>query len=332
MKNLLSLVAVLALALALPAQRPGGGTGGQGGGGGGYGGCPPAAYPAPAPAPAPGPGPTPAPGPAPGPGGGVTPGSPSGGTTPASGRGGTTPRGAGGRGVRGPYRGGKKTRMSSEQSFWLGAVTLPWEGTFLPRDGGEGYDGREMTIEQAVAARDAKNGWKMKQLPTIVFVYDPSKKDHMKSLAKVSGDKKFISASRYFNLFRVDVRTIKDKKTRKGLGQPTFMVFKANGDKVASVAKATSFKPFTKSFGKVFESDFAKSLDSAVASMGAVIARRAWAEDEIRRHETVLFDPVTGKVQQNIKLAIAKYKKELRNLKLHESILVRLQRGALVTR
>lgn len=222
--------------------------------------------------------------------------------------------------------------MSSEQSYWLGAVTLPWEGTFLPRDGGDGYDGREMTIDQAVAARGAKKGWKLKELPTIVFVYDPSKKNHMKSLSKVSGDKKFISASHYFNLFRVDVRTIQDKKIRKGLKDATFMVFKANGKKVATLKKAMSFKPFKKPFTKLFESDFNKPLDSALSSMGAVLARRAWVEDEIRRHETVLFDPVTGKVQQNIKDRIAEYKKELKNLKLHEEILVRLQRGALASK
>ena len=334
-KNLLFVMAVLGLALVLPAQGRGSGGGAAGGGGGsggsGYGGCPPPPAPAPAPASPAGSGltGTPVSTPTATPGGGVTPGSPAGGTTPASGRGGVTPRGAGaGRGSRGPYRGGKKVRMSSEQSFWIGAVTLPWEGTFLPRGGAEGYDGRELTVEESVASRDAKNSWKMKPLPTIVFVYDPSDKGDLKTLAKVSGDKKFISASHYFNLFRVDVRTIKNPKVRKSLKQATFMVFNANGEKVAAVTKASSFKPFTRSFQKVFDADFAKPLDGAVTSMGAVIARRAWVDDEIRRHETVLVDPVTGKIQQNIKAAIAAYKKERKSLDLQEAILVRLQRGA----
>ena len=337
-KSLLFGMAVLALALVSPAQGRGGGGGGTAGGGSGgsgYGGCPPPASPAPAPAPASAPsagsGLTATPGSTPtaGPGGGVTPGSPAGGSTPTPGRGGVTPRGAGaGRGSRGPYRGGKKVRISSEQSFWIGAVTLPWEGTFLPQGGAEGYDGRELTVEESVASRDAKSGWKMKSLPTIVFVYDPSDKGDMKSLAKVSSDKKFISASHYFNLFRVDVRTIKNPKVRKSLKQATFMVFNANGEKVAAVTKPSSFKSFTRPFRKVFDSDFAKPLDGAVTSMGAVIARRAWVDDEIRRHETVLVDPVTGKIQQNIKAAIAAYKKERKSLDLHEAILVRLQRGA----
>ena len=183
-----------------------------------------------------------------------------------------------------------------------------------------------MTVEQAVADK----GWKMKKLPTIVFLYDPADKSHLKSLAKVSSDKTFISASHYFNLFRVDVRTIEDKKMRRKLKEPTFVIFKANGKKVASVKKAMSIKPLQKSLSRVFEADFGKPLTNATAAMGAVLARKAWVEDEIRRHETVLFDPVTGKLQQNIKKAIADYKKELKDLDMHKSILTRLASGALV--
>jgi len=210
-------------------------------------------------------------------------------------------------------------------------VTLPWEGTFLPRGGGDGYDGREMTIEQAVASRGKAAGWKMKRLPTIVLVYDPSNKNHMKSLGKVSSDKTFVSASRYFNLFRVDVRTIQDKKVRRRLKEATFIMFQADGTKVASVKKPMSVKPMTKSLDKVFVADFGKSLKTAAASMGAVLARKAWVEDEIRRHETVLFDPITGKLQQNIRAAIANYKKELKDLAVHEAILTRLQAGSIVS-
>jgi len=97
------------------------------------------------------------------------------------------------------------------------------------------------------------------------------------------------------------------------------------------VKKPMSVKPMTKSLDKVFVADFGKSLKTAAASMGAVLARKAWVEDEIRRHETVLFDPITGKLQQNIRAAIANYKKELKDLAVHEAILTRLQAGSIVS-
>ena len=184
-----------------------------------------------------------------------------------------------------------------------------------------------MALEQAIKNRKA---WKIKDRPTIVLLYDPSKKDHMKSLSKVSKDRSFVSASHYFNLLRIDVRTINDRKVRKGIGKDAmYVLFQANGDRVAAVKKPMSGKPFTKHFDKIMLSDFGKSRQKCIASMGAVLAREAWVEDEIKRHETVLIDPLSGKVQENIKKAIADYRKELKDLKLHQDILVRLRQGAL---
>ncbi len=241
--------------------------------------------------------------------------------------GGVTPGGRGvGRGGRTPYV-GKKVRLSAEQSYWLGAVTLPWEGTFLPTGGGDGYDGREMTIEEAVTHG---RGWKKDELPTIVFVYDPSSKAHMKSLTKVSQDARFVSASHYFNLFRVDARTIKDRRLKRKVKEPTFFLFRANGASAGVVKKAMSYKQLQRPVSGIFQEDFAKSEEEALASMSAVLARRSWVEDEIRRYETVLFDPVTGKLQPGVKDRIAKYKEELKDLRKHEKMLTRLRSGALV--
>jgi len=215
----------------------------------------------------------------------------------------------------------KKVRFSAEQRYWLGAVKLPWEGRFLPEQGGQGYDSTEMSIEDAVSSR---GGWRKENptLPTIVCVYDPSSSVHMTDLLKVSEDRKFVSAARYFHLVRVDVRSIRDDGRWGGLKRAAFLVFGRDGKPAGIVRVAEGYRAFRAPFERVFRADFRRSADQAVRDMGAVLARRAWVEAEIEQQAGMLCDPISGELRPRVRDRIAVRKAELRSLKQHEAKLL----------
>lgn len=305
MNKLTYLVFLLAIAMVaadMPAQ--------------GYGGCPvPAPGPAPAPAPAlvPSPGPGPAPGPTPGPGPGVTPGP--GGYTPsgggATGRGGTGGASPAGRFGGGSASRGKKVKVSGgEASYWLGAVTLPWIGAALPKHAvRDGYGGTEASFDEAVGGAGGEQAWKLKSLPSLVLVYDPTSKTHMKSVLDLEKNRDFAVATHFFNLVRVDVRSIGLDEHKKEMGETVqVLVYDSKGLRTKTLADPKSAEVLLKAMEPIFISDFGRRMETAIAGMGTVLARKAWVEDEIKRHETVVICPDCGKKQ----ITVADRLKELR--------------------
>jgi hypothetical protein len=195
----------------------------------------------------------------------------------------------------------------------------------LKVSGEEGYGDRELTMDEAVA----RGGWAKRKLPTLVFVYDPSEKNDMAALQAISADSDFVAASHFFNLVRLDRRSVKDKDLAKSLGEDHgFVSYRANGTRIGDAKKARTAKDVLKIMSPAFEKDFVTSMDSSVALMRAVLARRAFLEDEIKRHEAVVICPVTGITQHDVKEELVGFRKELGDLKIHEERLTTLSREA----
>lgn len=262
--------------------------------------------------------------------GGTTPVSPvgTGGVTPGRGLGG--PNGGGGRGGVTP-RGGKKGKFSREQEFWLGVITLPWVGTFLPKGGEAGYAATELTLDEAVKGLGGAHAWKLQKRPTIVLAYDPSQPAHMKIVGAVEKNADLKVAARYFNLLRIDVRMVTGKKS---LPDPTkdvtFYVYRANGTRVASVKSPTDVTALLKAIEPVFISDYENPASNAIAAMGAILARRTFVADEITRHELVVICPDCGKRNITVADRLAELRKEDQDLTARMDQLVKVRSGALV--
>ncbi len=323
----------------------GGSASGGGGSSGGYAGCPaPAPSPSPAPAPAPSPSPSPSPAPTPGPGpGGATPGVGPGGATPGfAGAGAATPGGAptagpagGGRG--GPGRGGatpnlgKKGRFSNEQNYWLGVLKMPWDGTFLPKGNNEaGYAGTQLSVDDAIRGKGGAGAWKLKKRPTIVFVYDPSEREHAKAAHDVEAFHDMKVAANYFNLVRLDVRTIEDKALlAEAANKPLFLLYGSSGERVSAVkAPKDAGRDVYKAVSPLLEAEYGMSAGEAVAKMGVILARQAWVKDEIKRHEAVVICPDCGKKNDSVCTSLEGLRKELKDLEANKEASARVKDGA----
>lgn len=284
----------------------------------------PAAAPAPAPGPSPGPGPAPGATPGPGPSGGITPGPAGGGSTPGvGGRGGAT-------GGRPGYGGLRKPKFSSDQTYWLGAIETPWEAAFLPVDAREGYAGSELSLDDAVAGQGGSSAWKLEKMPTLVAVYDPSKRAHMRVMGDLDKDRDFKAASPFFNLERIDVRTVKDDAFKKSYSKDvTLVVYRANGERAGEVTMSTrrSVDSLMKIFDEVFSQDHGMDRVDAVSQMGRILAREAWVKDAVKRYEAVVICPDCGAPREEHQTELRKFQKELRELKASKDGLTKVRAG-----
>lgn len=253
-------------------------------------------------------------------GGGGTAGGPNGGGgVGRGGRGGITPRG------------GKKGKFSTEQEFWLGVITLPWDGTFLPKGGEAGYAGTELTLDEAVKGQGGANAWKLLKRPTLVMAYDPSQPAHLKTAGAIEKDADLKVAAGYFNLKRIDVRSVTGKKSLPEPGKDiVFYVYRANGERVATVKAPTDIKEVMKAIEPVFVSDYENPASNAIKEMGALVARRAWVADEIKRHETVVICPDCGKRNITVADRLVELRKEDKDLVAKMDLLAKVRPGALV--
>ncbi|MSR74816.1 MAG: hypothetical protein EXS14_05015 [Planctomycetes bacterium] len=173
----------------------------------------------------------------------------------------------------------------------------------------DGYGGSEASFDEAVGGAGGEQAWKLRALPSLVLVYDPTSKPHMKCVLDLEKSRDFAVASHFFNLVRVDVRTVVVAEHKADLGEGVqVLVYDAAGLRTKTVSDPKSAEALLKVMEPIFISDFGRRMDSAVAGMGAVLARKVWVEDEIRRHETVVICPDCGKKQ----VSIADKLKELR--------------------
>jgi hypothetical protein len=184
-----------------------------------------------------------------------------------------------------------------------------------------------------VKGEGGPGAWKLKPLPTIVLVYDPSKKDHIKAAFDAENNKEFKIAASYFNLVRIDSRTITNKRSVAELGGvPTFYIYRATAERVAVVKAPEDGQVLVKALDPVFEQDFGVPASNAISAMGTVLARKSWIDDEIRRHEAVVICPDCGKKNITVQERLAELRKELGELKAREGQFATVRPGVLVSK
>lgn len=273
------------------------------------------------PATQPAPSPAPAPTPAPVPGGGNTlPG----GTTPKHGaRGGTTPGTGRGHGMGRPRVG--RLKVDRMTRAMLGAVRLEWQAGFLPKNSTNGYDGSEYSIDEAVKGFGGDSAWALEDKPTLVMVYDPSRSDDMIFITNLDDDRSFVAASYYFNLIRVDVRSITDDEKKKKLKKGhQLLVYDAAGKRTNVIKGKASPNSVVKKLQKRIEADYGRSGRLAISEMESVLARKAVLKSQLKIQEGKLIDPETGRTNQRAEDRIRLFRRELKGLKNEErDLLVR---------
>jgi hypothetical protein len=264
-----------------------------------------------APAPAPAPSPTPARSV----GGGTTPrgGSVGGGTTPKSPRGGTTAD-------RGQARFGN-SRFAKSKTLVEGylelAIKLPWEGSFLPSEERSGYDAGQVDIDDAVLGMGGADAWPLEDKPTLVFLYDPSRPEDLASAVRLDEDRDFCAAAAYFNLRRLDVRTIKSKKILKDYRTGgVIVVYDASGTRHSVLKGGAELYPraILKALEPVIRKDFGRPGSVAIAQMESVRARKVMLTNQLRAQEGKLFDAGTGERDQDVSDRVNRIRRELRKL------------------
>lgn len=252
---------------------------------------------------------------------------------PAGGRGGVRGGTSGGRGAPGggaPSRGGKygpyKGKTDRTSKYWLGSINLPWEGSFLPSVEKDGYAGRELGVDEAVA--NAKEGWKLADRPTMVLVYDPSQRTHVVAMGRAEDDASFVSAARFFNLVRVDVRTIRrSEEAGRYAGEAVFLVYDADGKRQARVETPRHGGELVEVMKPVIEQDYGTSASALMAKMGTLISRKAALERRMEKHQRNLFDPATGKRRPEVAAEVKKIEAEIKKLDAAQKKLLERSEG-----
>ncbi|MAG58644.1 MAG: hypothetical protein CMJ83_20335 [Planctomycetes bacterium] len=91
------------------------------------------------------------------------------------------------------------------QTLWLRDLGVTWTPAFPP-SAEPGYD-PGLDLGHALSKPAAQGGWVGRKAPSLIAVYDPGSEDHLKRLAELDGDSRFLAASRLFNTYKVDART-----------------------------------------------------------------------------------------------------------------------------
>lgn len=266
--------------------------------------------------------PAPAPRPVPKPrvrGGGVTSrGGASGGATQTPGKGhGHTP-----------------TRLKNKRSFndrttraLLGAVVLEWQAGFLPKQRRAGYESREYSIDQAVRGLGGDSAWALENRPTMVMLYDPSSTPDMLFISALDDHPRFVAASYYFNLVRVDIRTIEDddKKKKHKRGQ-RLVVYNTAGYRKSTIQGPVSAASVVKKLQAVIRDDYGRSGKEAIRDMEDVLARKAVLKNQLKLQEARLIDPRTGRRNQGVSDRLRRIRRELRAIDAERKALVARKR------
>lgn len=254
------------------------------------------------------------------------------GSTPRFGEGTAGGGTGGGFNPTGAATGGSAVRakkISKADIYWLGALGIPWHTAFLPEDAEEGYTGEELDVGRAVRGEGGESAWKLEKRPTIVTIYDPSSKQHIGNLANLETDPRFVAGSRFFNLVRVDVRSIRNKKiARKYKKGPHYLVYSAGGSLVKHLKRPPAANKLVAVVEKVIAKEFRRKPTEAINTIGRITARKGWVEDRIAANAKVVVCPDCGKKNEKAAATLAELKKELAQLEEREKEVVAYPRLA----
>ncbi len=261
----------------------------------------------------------------------MTPGpSAASGTSTAS-RGGTTSRGAPGRGPVGGYR----TRDNSEKAADLGVLELPWQGSFLPKDAAQGYDGTQLTLDAAARGEGEEGAWRLSRKPTLVMVYDPSDRVHNRIAWELERDDELKAATAFFNLVRVDLRTAADPATSFGAGFPggSFVVYRANRTRAAEIlAPNDPAREVMKALATVIAADYGIPAADGIAKMKLFAAREKVLDKELERLGSIAVSNKSASERTAAAAKSSKLREELAGIREAREHLLSVKPAALVSR
>lgn len=237
----------------------------------------------------------------PNPGSTPTPGS---GTTPTPRRGGVTSRNPGnpGRGFR-PSLGGRSNPKRARNS-WNDRINVPWRAVFPPVDGKQGYDGSVAALREGLVRPASDGGWDRDHVPSLVLVYDPSDKKHLKAIYGLERDARFNAAAWVFNCFKVDARQL-DKRKR----QLRLSVFEKDGQLVKEFGQKDlrkALRAMEAAYKVATKRDLPKVIPHLQRNVGGIAyckEKIAWLEERIVCHDC-------GKAHETPE-TIAKFKKDM---------------------
>lgn len=236
-----------------------------------------------------------------------------------SARGGTTPRPTG---RTTPAHGlGKK---NSSTRFFYGAIKLAWEGSFLPRPTTDGYEGRELDFGEAARGLGGPSRWKLRDRPTLVMVYDPSSKNDIAVVGQIDERPNFVAAAQFFNLVRVDRRSIQNKQTlepfRKGI---RFLLYHADGTPAGMVKDRGSSRKLLAGMSSVIRRDYGRNGKKLIKEMLTNTSRMAWVKKTIELNEPHLVCSCCGEKDKRVRKTIVTLHRALEDLKTKKRSLLR---------
>lgn len=218
-----------------------------------------------------------------------------------------------------------RAKKNGTARYWFGAVRLRWEGTFLPRPTGGGYESRELAFDEAVRGLGGDSSWKLKDRPTLIMVYDPSSKKDINLAGLVEQNTDFVAASKFFNLLRIDRRSIQDKKlAKKFKKEARFLLYTAKGVPAGSVRDNGTARKLIAAMKPIISKDYGTKASKAIANMATVLSRKAWIKETIRINEHNVICADCGKKDERVTGRLVKLRQALVDLKSKErGLLVR---------
>lgn len=183
-----------------------------------------------------------------------------------------------------PNFGAKKGRAAP----WLGEIRIPWKTAFVtPR---QGYDARLGDLDASL--RDG--GWGRSGRPSLVMLYDPSRKAHQNAIDALDKDTRVRAASHLFNCFRVDARSVGAKEA-----DVVLRAYDASGGLVVQVKGARATKVFDAlraTWKRCGKSDLSKVLPR----VDAIVSGIAWCDHHMLWMETKIICPDCGHEREDV--------------------------------
>ena len=215
--------------------------------------------------------------------------------------GGTTRLGSGRKGGRARARVGRPKKF---RNGWTDRVSVTWNAVFPPADARAGYDEVAAGLSQGISRSPAEGGWVRDDASSLVLVYDPSDRRHLKVIASLESDKRFRVATWVFNVFKVVGRQL--PKDQQGL---RLLVFDKDGVLVKGLA-GKQVRQVMGSMEAAYLASTKRKLSDVMPHIERNVGGIAYCKEKIAWLESRIVCADCGKAH-DVPESIAKFKKDM---------------------
>jgi len=195
----------------------------------------------------------------------------------------------------------------SVTSPWLKTMQIDWTPAFALAPEHEGYDSLAASIATALEAPAVQGGWKKKDRPSLVVVWNPRSEDHRKLLEMLRADDRFNTATHLFNCYRIDSRSLRDADPRTIY----LSAFRKGGRHVGYVSGKRKLKGEFDLLERTWALDHdGARLTKALPPVRAALKQVARADYQIERLEKLIVCPHCGERRDDIQKQIARLRKQ----------------------